>query len=709
MRRASSATDALQTCEREWHLLQSYISYHDIRAQHGLDDIAASMRRLCETVIHDEAQAPPHALGTCFAYLVENNILNDLVSLCLPDEPLGILDEFLRMCTTLVRHIHVPWFLANEGVAHALLQLLRSCNKKQQKPPGLVELVYALCARIHQQPDTLRVLVQLGAQLPKERPADRFPLMTCIVRHITMDGPSGRHMRTSLVWVMHALLTLGTNHRAAWPALYFDQATCSDLAKSLNEVVAHAFNHLPQHLDASGPRSQETWVYDRFDKNVQWYASTIDIPCLGTFIDLLWLIQNLWRLGHAAKDGLIGDQVDQLLTEMTDQFKMRFVEACLEPAIHASLEEAPNEVSLYAMLCYLDVLLSIMEPCTPLSRCISLYSRSMSDLVTKGLQSPPPTIFCALQMSKTLSRWILWHDTTLGTSMRTHHTSMAFPLIAMAETCQTPRFRAAFSHRFLQHLLTVEQAMRDDPVYHDIPSLFHQQHLVYKPIDIIQQSALPSEHSLRPLTYKLRHFFSSSFEENLAVIETLGTLCRSPLLRLKGLIEGGHEEMDEDTLPIITFLLYTLYLQSRSLRNQIPEFDLYLEHRKIECLGHPLEEPLYDEDHSACPLFHTKSPEQGIMILQNMFECGQWIPNSNLRTENPSYVLDCVSMEKARSTMVPVYPCDAPTRGPWSDDTMYEPIDVSLLHVLDNSIVFEEACLEMACILLLRDAWGIPS
>ena len=110
MRRASSATDALQTCEREWHLLQSYISYHDIRAQHGLDDIAASMRRLCETVIHDEAQAPPHALGTCFAYLVENNILNDLVSLCLPDEPLGILDEFLRMCTTLVRHIHVPWF-----------------------------------------------------------------------------------------------------------------------------------------------------------------------------------------------------------------------------------------------------------------------------------------------------------------------------------------------------------------------------------------------------------------------------------------------------------------------------------------------------------------------------------------------------------------------------------------------------------------------
>jgi len=387
MQRASSATDAMQACEREWHLLQSYISYHDIRAQHGVDDIAASMRRLCETIIHDEAQAPPHALGTCSAYLVENNILNDLVSLCLPDEPLGILDEFLRMCTALVRHIHVPWFLANEGVAHALLQLLRSCNKKQLKPPGLVELAYALCARVHQQPDTLRVLVQLGAQLPKERPADRFPLMTCIVGHITMDGPFGRHMRTSLVWFMHALLTLGTNHRAAWPALYFDQATCSDLAQSLNEAVAHAFNHLPHHLDALGPRSQEAWVYDRFDKNVQWYASTVDIPCLGTFIDLLWLMQNLWRLGQAAKDGLIGDQVDQLLTEMTDQFKLRFVEACLEPAIHACREEAPNTVSLYTMLCYLDVLLCIMEPCTPLSRCISLYNRSMSDLVTEGLQA----------------------------------------------------------------------------------------------------------------------------------------------------------------------------------------------------------------------------------------------------------------------------------------------------------------------------------
>ena len=82
MRRASSATDALQTCEREWHLLQSYISYHDIRAQHGLDDIAASMRRLCETVIHDDAQAPPQALGTCLAYLEENIILYEVVRLC---------------------------------------------------------------------------------------------------------------------------------------------------------------------------------------------------------------------------------------------------------------------------------------------------------------------------------------------------------------------------------------------------------------------------------------------------------------------------------------------------------------------------------------------------------------------------------------------------------------------------------------------------
>lgn len=710
MQRVSSASDAVLSCEQEWHLLQTYISHHDRRAQPGVDGIAASMRRLCEMVIHDEAHAPPHALGTCSAYLVENNILNDLVSLCLPDEPRGILDELVRMCMALIRHIHVPWFLANEGVVHALLQLLRSCDKRQQEPSDLVELVYALCARVHQQPDTLRVFVQLGAQLPKERPADRFPLMTCIVRHITMDGPSGRRIRTSLVWVMHALLTLGTKHGAAWPALYFDQNTCFDLAKSLNEAVAHAFKHLPHHLDTSVRRSQETWVHERFVKNVQWYASTVDIPCLGTFVDLLWLIQTLWRLGQAAKEGPIGDQADQLLTEMADQFQVRFVEACFEPALHACRDEAPNQVSVYAMLCYLDVLLCIMEPCTALSRCILLYNRSMSDLVTKGLQSPPPTVFCALHTSKTLSRWILWHDTTLGTSVRTNRTSMAFPMIAMAETCQTPRFRAVFSHRFLQHLLTVEQAMRDDPVYHDIPGLFHQQRFVYKPLDVIQQSALPSEHCLGPLTYKLRHFFSTSFEENMAVIETLGTLCRSPLLRLKGLIEGGHEEMDEDTLPIVTFLLYMLRLQSRLLRDQIPEFDFYLEQRKIECLGDPLQEPLYDADHSACPLFHTKSPEEGIKTLQRMFERGQWIPKTNPRTMSPpSITLDGVSMEKAQTTIVPVYPCDAPARGPWSDDTIHEPTDVLLLHVLDNSILLEEAYLEMACVVLLRDAWGLSS
>lgn len=707
---SSSASNAMLSCEQEWHMLQTYISHHDRRAQPGVDEIAASMRRLCETVIHDEAHAPPHALGTCTAYLVENNVLNDLVSLCLPDEPRGILNELVRMCTALIRHIHVPWFLANEGVVHALLQLLRSCDKRQQETSDLLKLVYALCMRVHQQPDTLRVFVQLGAQLPKERPADRFPLMTCIVRHITMDGSSGRCMRTSLVWVMHALLTLGAKHGASWPALYFDRNTCFDLARSLNEAVTHAFKCLPQHLDTSELRSQEAWIHDRFVKNVQCYASSADIPCLGTFIDLLWLIQNLWRLGQAAKNGPIGNQVDQLLTEMVHQFQIRFVEACLEPALHACRDEAPNQVSLYAMLCYLDVLLCIVEPCTALSRCISLYNRSMSDLVTKGLQSPPPTVFCALHTSKTLSRWILWHETTLGTSMRTNRTSMAFPLIAMAETCQSPRFRAVFSHRFLQHLLTVEQVMRDDPVYHDLPGLVHQQRLVYKPLNVIQQSALPSEHCLMPIIYKFRHFFSASFEENLAVIDTLGTLCRSPFLRLKGLIEFGHEEMDQDTLPIVTFLLYMLHLQSRLLREQIPEFELYLEQRKIECLGDPLLEPLYDADHSACPLFHTKFPEEGIKTLQRMFERGQWIPNTDLRTVSPSSILfEGVSLVKAQNTMVSIYPCDAPARGPWSDDTMHGPNDVSLMRVLDNSILLEETCLEMACVILLRDAWGLSS
>jgi len=58
--------------------------------------------------------------------------------------------------------------------------------------------------------------------------------------------------------------------------------------------------------------------------------------------------------------------------------------------------------------------------------------------------------------------------------------------------------------------------MRDDPVYHDLPGLVHQQRLVYKPLNVIQQSALPSEHCLMPIIYKLRHFFSASFRPELS-------------------------------------------------------------------------------------------------------------------------------------------------------------------------------------------------
>lgn len=679
MQRASSERDALTACEREWAALQAAFSHTDPHAQPSADALASGMQRLAALVRED--QPHEHDLGVCAAYVAEHNVLGDLVTACLLNEPRGVLDALVHMFTELAR---TP-LLTDQRFVRALLELLRFCAKDAGAPPNFTMLVYVVSAQIHRHPDVLRVFVQLGVQLPKERPAERFPLLGCLLERMEHDGDTGRRMRTSLVWLMHALVSAGTQPGVIWPCWHLERHVCVDVAVCVADAISGAYRRLPLKGGGDeGVMGQDAWVYERFARTtVQWYASTHS-PAVATWIDTLWLVQSLWHVCSAARHGALSEHAEQFLEVLTEHFQSRFVEACLEPAWNVHM--ARDADSMRAVLSHIDVLACVMEPCTTLSRCIAAHERSMMALVACALEMPAAHA-CAHRTLQSLSQWVLCHDATPGTHPLTHHAPlMAFPLLAMAEERQSRKFRASFARRCLTHLLTVEHAMRAQLSARNAP------------IDVVQQTLAPAEHCLRPLVHKLRQMYARPLLDNVAVWDTLSMLCRSPFVHLDGLLAWE----DSDHVPILTLLLYNLYEQARAL-DKIPDGSFYLEQRKIQQLGTPLSETACT-GRSACALFDTHAPSEGIHMLEQALPHRYtahtaWTPHVHSTT--PARAAS--SLDGAQHTVVSVPACPVPAEwGGTLDD-----VDAPLTRILDNMILFEEVCLEMACIVLVRQAWGL--
>lgn len=706
-----AAAFLLARCQQEWRTIDALLSSPSRHCRPELPEVVQSLRRLCAVVVEDDELSPPDALGACTEYIVRQNVPNDLLGLCMADEPHGVLAELIRTLVIWIRRLPSP-FLANERVIRTLIQILHFSLRSEQAhlDSDIIELVYAIALRVHQQPDVLQLFVRLGSHLPKDRLNDRFPLLVYILRHIHIDGEHGRHMRTSLVWLIHALLSVAGP--VSSPAMYLDHHICTEIARSLNEAIATSYDRLPMFPVSPSASYHEAWVYERFPAStVRWPISTCyESSALGTFIDSLWLIQSIWCIcSSCIKPDPLADQLDILVTSVLEQFKTLFVRPCLQRALDKCYAAAET---MCAMLYYTDILYSVLEPCTPLSRCLCVQNdeRCFADIIHKGLQdSSSHTLAYALRAAQTWSRWTSWHDATPGTRpLSEPHSCMAFSLVAMAEQLQVPKNRASFSHRFLTHLTSVEQTMRDDPMYYDVPGMNRRS--TYKPLDVFQQHIGPGEYFLQPLTKLLRHWFSAPLEQNIRVIDAFASLCRSPLLNIDGLLHGVST-----TPPILTFYLYMLYNQCLDFHHHMPDFSFYLSQRKVQRLGTPLPEKYQPDYHSACPLFHSLCPETGIDSMEQSFRQASWMPPDlshttsfaiRTSTSDQSQV-STSSLDGALHILVSVSPCSAPASGPWYDPAVYGVEDVPLVNILDNVILLEEVLLEMACIASLRHAWGI--
>lgn len=641
-------------------------------------------------------------------------VLGQLFGLCLADEPRGAMRELLRVYTYLVREMR-PAFLTNNNVARVMMQVLHYCQKHDTDgswQTDVTALVFELAWQVHSHPPILRLLLQLSADIPKDRIHDRMPLLLFVLRHLNGSDESGRQMRTALVWLWHGIVTLmddDTAHRAT----YLDPILMKEMVGAVVSAVAHAFSQLPTELHPiSTTNTTHDWLAYRFPhRSSRWRASLLQYASedmqepLSTWIDTLWLIQQLECTCVRHTTGASADHIDSMHAMLAEHFQAQFVDASWMPFLEANQEPL-------AILLYMSIMLSVMEPRTSLARCLALqYERPTLRTFLRSCLARTETHAMSLYVSTLLSRWSMWQHATFGTRTASERASHPLaPLIAcMAELLQTPKYRAALSHRFLVHLVTVEQSMRDDPDYErglEIGISPNMPRWIAK--SILHESVTANEFFLDDYTSMLRAWFISPTPKNLALTAALSSLCRAPMISIEGLLESHDESM-----PILVFYMYALFHQAQDFSKSIPDFDFYMRQRKIQQMGAPHEDmSSLSSSRSACPLFPCGSPAEGLVVLDRAFHEAQWSPptwpsasvtyTSQNATSKSTSVLD-----GAGHILVTVPLCPAPATGPWACDEHREAVSVPLVQILDNVLLLEEFMLEMTALVQLRQARGL--
>ncbi|WFD32469.1 protein S-acyltransferase [Malassezia sp. CBS 17886] len=161
-------------------------------------------------------------------------------------------------------------------------------------------------------------------------------------------------------------------------------------------------------------------------------------------------------------------------------------------------------------------------------------------------------------------------------------------LAVLAQSLQTPRHRDFLPHRFLMHLTAVESTMMADPDYGHAEARmsFGGEQGVYgarplRPPRLVRECVAPDEYFLAPLIARLCHFFCAPPAVNVAVVDALSTLCRSPFVRTEGLLTCG---VHGDQSPLIAQTLYRLRQQVRSFADHVADFSFYVGRWKNELL-----------------------------------------------------------------------------------------------------------------------------
>jgi len=200
-RPANPAQPHLATFQSSWHVIKNSLS--SPRQRHQLLESTSIKERLelmweCLAVENNipitnlNPSISPVVSQTpeCVEYFLENDIPGNLVSLSLPDQPVGVKELVIKFFLSLVVYMDEK-FVVNAKVHKPLVRLLRSCvepeldsdegddsgwgNSGSNYEEAVVELMCHLCARIKTYPELLLVFIHNRSRSSQVQAVEAFP------------------------------------------------------------------------------------------------------------------------------------------------------------------------------------------------------------------------------------------------------------------------------------------------------------------------------------------------------------------------------------------------------------------------------------------------------------------------------------------------------------------------------------------------------
>ncbi|WFD00360.1 hypothetical protein MYAM1_003108 [Malassezia yamatoensis] len=708
-------TSLLTSVREQWDTIRTCLDLPGHRmARGGLSDtgIAACMDHLANLLVTEDQQMGETYMGPCMEFILEQDVLEGLMSLCLADEPRGVRGTMITTFAQLVREMR-PGFLSHHKVVRVLMQLLHysiqadALGNSSESIDATLELVCDLVQQLVSDPHILQFFVEVESVYVAGQTKTSFAVLCYILRHLHHGGQRGFRTRSAALSLLQGMLAIE-------PCL-IQKILESNFAEALATSTAASYGLLPMQFTIA-QSLPESLIQDR--RALQWqsilekWASSALSHDLLLYMDLLWLNQRCVDLfaNHAKMRPELIDQLEYLRADLLEHFQGTFLASVVHPSIGGCTLREDN---VSPALLYSALLLEILDPCGELAFMVfpNHDHRSLSELVTESITAQELSIetrILSIRFASLFARRIQLREASRGTQADDRDDpTVKSVLAALVQSMQSSRMVQTLFSRSVLHLREVETAMRADPDY-QYTSRFVRQgpNLVFR-LAILQEPIDLQKHFMGPLCDLLCDMFSLDWALNVEVTRGIASLCRSPYISL----EGTLFSKDPQNLPLLMYILYFLVQHAHAYSEKVPDFDFYLaQRRKFQLLTGKLATPSHPK--SLVHPFASGTVDEVLQPLKDQFQSlcpidisfKEWytVDYASSTTLSRNTFFNDAGYNGAESISVSVCPAKFPhsTSAPKSNKTCPLP------QVLDNLLILEEFLLELAAIKQLREAWG---
>eukprot|EP00941_MAST-03F_sp_MAST-3F-sp1_P003387 g3387.t1 len=335
--------------------------------------IPDKLRRMLQLLLEEQVD-PPDAVedvnefrsaGPCLEYLLNSRLVESLCMMGLADRPQGMMSIVLQTVYALVKHIKHP-LLPHMFVHAPVCQLLFVCaelvkdfrlkttehtvNQKKIQL-ALVALIYAIWARIVEDPSQLNFFFQEGNQ----RQNPKLVIFTALLPYIHVRGRIGEYARSALITVVRL-------HKL--PRLSDFVMHNTTFRQRLVEGVARAYKVLPMTLEAAEDATADAFQF--FDNDRKKGAKpTTAVAAVQRFNERLWYCHTvLLNLERAEKESSLSDHVSSpsnkekgqgLLSGLLHLLRKHFLHAIVKPTLLQT-----NQNSVAAATVYMRSMLELL-------------------------------------------------------------------------------------------------------------------------------------------------------------------------------------------------------------------------------------------------------------------------------------------------------------------------------------------------------------